>query len=510
MTEPDVQVQLQALARALDQRGSAVSAAEAVARRPGRQQRTSRRLAGAAALAAVVIAAGAIVWDRDDSGGPGEKVVTTSPRPTGSTTAPAGTDDLGWDWERLPPFGFAVQSLDGPLVLYDLDGSDVGRAEHLEGVNGPRLTVDLEQVLEDRSAVSGSQEGCSATETGGGRLVALCGGEPGRPTRIDVLDSAGSTTASIDGLPIPSGSTEEVLGHWRWATPSSGGRWVVAQWSGECEIPRGFLIDVDSGLARPVTGETIDHWADAPASFVLGWAPDGRAVVHLPEAACGPSAEKTGTYLLDPSTGQLGLILPAGTMSDQVFVWTKQLDERSALGPGLWPETANSQLPLEEPDWSADPEQTALVFAQSVLGWDDATVQDAEPSEDGRFGTTLRVSSPSRDGSASVSVARTTTGGHRIYRVDSRSGEADERTASVSVQGTTAFASASPSPGAATAARVRFDYGGVVTEGPAGEAFQLKAPATTTGSVLVLFLDEAGEVVGAWGTQLPEGDFAAG
>jgi hypothetical protein len=117
---------------------------------------------------------------------------------------------------------------------------------------------------------------------------------PPDPTRVGAL-----------GLRRPIGSRYEgdVLGHWRFALPSPDGRVLLAQWSGECEVPVAFF-------ARPgerpvaVTGEPgLDG---APESFGLGWASDGRAVVFLPVGACGAGFETPGVYLFDaPGTGTL-------------------------------------------------------------------------------------------------------------------------------------------------------------------------------------------------------------
>jgi hypothetical protein len=94
----------------------------------------------------------------------------------------------------------------------------------------------------------------------------------------------------------------EPLGHWRYAYRSSSGV-TLAQWSGECEVPTAYWID-ESGTARIVTGErSVTH---APESLALGWSPDQRAVLLLPQGTCGGGANPPGIYLYSaPGVGRL-------------------------------------------------------------------------------------------------------------------------------------------------------------------------------------------------------------
>jgi hypothetical protein len=94
----------------------------------------------------------------------------------------------------------------------------------------------------------------------------------------------------------------DVLGHWRWMQRSPDGHAVLAQWSGECEAPTTFLSQ--GGDLRPVTGER--SLRGAPESFAMGWTIDGRAVVLLPQGACGSSSDRPGVYLFQRAgAGQL-------------------------------------------------------------------------------------------------------------------------------------------------------------------------------------------------------------
>lgn len=100
----------------------------------------------------------------------------------------------------------------------------------------------------------------------------------------------------------PTQGNSEPLGHWRYAYSSPSGV-TLAQWSGECEVPTAYWID-GSGTARIVTGErSLRH---APESVALGWSPDQRAVLFLPQGACGGSGSPPGIYLYTaPGVGRL-------------------------------------------------------------------------------------------------------------------------------------------------------------------------------------------------------------
>jgi PASTA domain len=102
--------------------------------------------------------------------------------------------------------------------------------------------------------------------------------------------------------PTQGGQDGEPVGHWRYAYGSPWGV-TLAQWSGECEAPTAYWID-ESGTPRIVTGErSVTH---APESLALGWSPDQRAVIFLPQGACGGSGNPPGIYLYSaPGVGRL-------------------------------------------------------------------------------------------------------------------------------------------------------------------------------------------------------------
>lgn len=184
-------------------------------------------------------------------------------------------------------------------------------------------------------------------------------------------------------------------------------------------------------------------------------------------------------------------------------------------GFAIWPETVLDDVPLVD----AQRRSGALVatrFAREVLGWEDATIDEDQgwPSEYGRPGSAAYlVVSPSRTASVEVTVAPARPDGpepfvYVVYRVNTPERLADpDATASVLVVDGTAQGGAGPTPAGTTRTRVRFAYGEDVVEGT-GEAVAVSSDERP-GSVLVIWEGVDG-VLGAWGTTLPQGDFAAG
>jgi len=89
------------------------------------------------------------------------------------------------------------------------------------------------------------------------------------------------------------------IGHWRSILASADGTELLGQWSGECEIPTAFRINVDEGSREMFAG---DLYESAPASYALGWAPSGEAVVLLEGGElCAEAAEEPGVHLFSAS-----------------------------------------------------------------------------------------------------------------------------------------------------------------------------------------------------------------
>ena len=173
----------------------------------------------------------------------------------------------------------------------------------------------------------------------------------------------------------------------------------------------------------------------------------------------------------------------------------------------LWPETDRSLLPAEEPEWSSSVESTAVAFARNVLEWGDA-VTTTSPVQADAGSHQLTVASPSRNGAVLLRVSPVAPGRWRVTAVDSRPG--GDTSASVQIVGDFGSATAGPAPDSTATTSVRFQYGSAVSEGPAGEQVELGRSPEIAGSVIVLYRNSDGDVIGAWGTPLPPGDFAAG
>jgi hypothetical protein len=94
-------------------------------------------------------------------------------------------------------------------------------------------------------------------------------------------------------------------GWWRSVTLSARGDRLLAQWSGECEIPFAYVIDTRSGRATVLGRDERGGQAEA---LTLGWLGDA-ALVTLPHGACGSSAERPGVYVFD-RRGRARLIHP--------------------------------------------------------------------------------------------------------------------------------------------------------------------------------------------------------
>ena len=100
------------------------------------------------------------------------------------------------------------------------------------------------------------------------------------------------------------------VGHWAWVAESPDGATLLAQWSAECEVPIAFFVPAAGGKPRPVARERY-----GPAtSTALGWTSDGRAIVDLPNSACGGSASRPGVYLIAPDTDDREYWKPAGSV----------------------------------------------------------------------------------------------------------------------------------------------------------------------------------------------------
>ncbi len=212
---------------------------------------------------------------------------TTTAEPSSSTTlaSPAGASpsidagaassvDLPW----LPPQGVVVER-NGGVVFVALDGRVLAK------IHGLRLANPTEApgaILFRRG--------------GGGWLVFDSSRSMLRPIDRQRADRLHVADGHAIHLPTPPGMIVdgEPSGHWRFALLAPDGNHILAQWSGECEIPTAYLFTMQAGAAVPVTGAATR--GSRPESFALGWTRGDRAIVVLPEGACGTGNSRPGVY----------------------------------------------------------------------------------------------------------------------------------------------------------------------------------------------------------------------
>lgn len=105
-------------------------------------------------------------------------------------------------------------------------------------------------------------------------------------------------------IPPPPGARVNglIAGHWRFAFEAPDGGALLAQWSGECEVPIAYYV-YPGAPPRIVTGELGIRGAQE--SFALGWV-GGLAAVQLPRPGCAGSGGAPGIYLFSsPGAGEL-------------------------------------------------------------------------------------------------------------------------------------------------------------------------------------------------------------
>jgi hypothetical protein len=238
----------------------------------------------------------------DDSASPGQVVTTLEPIvettrpvvPAGRTTmltlsAPAPGSGVG----LIDGNEVRLVSVTGEVVAVgDARGFYVNDPSRPVGarVEGASVTLKAEETARVWVGAPFAQDCTGSRSEQRGRSVAVCGAGSRPPDRIDVADSGGVRTL----IQAPSrGPLARPVGHWRGALLSPDGGRVLAQWSGECEVPTAYFIDTATGAARPVTGPSD---GGAPNSIGLMWADDRTALAVLPEGACGEGTQPAGLY----------------------------------------------------------------------------------------------------------------------------------------------------------------------------------------------------------------------
>jgi hypothetical protein len=176
------------------------------------------------------------------------------------------------------------------------------------------------------SRVTGVPDGCTQTETNTTLAVALCGPSGGQDQLLGdrVLVNRGTGWQELIAKPPGAGG-----GHWNWASPSPDGQWVLADWSGECEVPTSLFVRVADRAVHAVTGEPD---IGGPNSGDLGWtrSSDALAVFGDDNPGCGTAASvPRGVYEVSPTTGARRLVLPLAP-DEGVTRWTEVDDRRTS------------------------------------------------------------------------------------------------------------------------------------------------------------------------------------
>jgi hypothetical protein len=97
-----------------------------------------------------------------------------------------------------------------------------------------------------------------------------------------------------DGSRVAGGPRGE-HGWWRRVVASPDGRFLLGQWSGECEIQSTYIVSSGGGRTRAIFPRDESH--------ALGWSADGRARVLLPQPVADRNQQvrfRAGTYRVDP------------------------------------------------------------------------------------------------------------------------------------------------------------------------------------------------------------------
>jgi hypothetical protein len=161
---------------------------------------------------------------------------------------------------------------------------------------------------------------CAVADRIRDRLILVCDRldrTAGGFATVEALDPNGRRTVLV---PAPRFHGKPMLGFWRSAIVSPDGRTILAQWSGECEVPLAFFAPSAGGRPRPVVGASRP--AEFPESVALGWTPNGRATVFFPVAACGSGIDRPGIYAVRPG-GTSRLIVATDDSVGGMQMWRR-------------------------------------------------------------------------------------------------------------------------------------------------------------------------------------------
>lgn len=207
--------------------------------------------------------------------------------------------------EELSAQGFVVGDVDADGVrLVDLRGDVIARFTGFRLVSSWAIPGE---VVMDGGGIS------YLLDVGRRRLAPLLPGDDGRRLLPQFQEGVDPLADRYLDVAIPPGPPD-ASGFWAYALPSPDGSSLLGQWTGECEVPSAFLLTPEGEDPRPVfRGSALGTMSRA-----LGWAADGRALVHRMTGACG-GGRTPGVYTVRPGRDPR-LLLPLGDRAE-VRMW---------------------------------------------------------------------------------------------------------------------------------------------------------------------------------------------
>ena len=191
---------------------------------------------------------------------------------------------------HLPSRGIVVQTKAHEVALYTTSGHLIRRVA--ASVANPNERLDQPWLVDRFGRKAALQGGVVTFGTAHGQAP-----EPMPPTNLEA----------------PKGQAKR--GHWEAARPASDGKMLLAQWSGECEVPTAYFIDRASHRMT-AAGATK---SGEPESFALGWLSTRTAAINFPRAACG-SGRSPGIYSVSV-TGEIILRLITTRRGAMAYMW---------------------------------------------------------------------------------------------------------------------------------------------------------------------------------------------
>lgn len=238
-------------------------------------------------------------------------MLTTACRDVSTDAGAAVSGDYVVAPAEWPTAGLALRT-ETAIVFYDDAGTELGTVEDpqlLAGLDARSglAEITVEPTIDGASFAAAAPQpvdavpSCTGATGAGGVRVALC--RTGSPFTNQIQRAEPDGSVTLLSEEPPDGGEG---GFWLWAVPSPDGSWVLAQWSGECEIPVSYLIPASGGVPQAVVEGA---GGGSTASIAGGWTSDGRALVTFPaQPACGASPTETGSYLIDPTSGERSLL----------------------------------------------------------------------------------------------------------------------------------------------------------------------------------------------------------